>query len=747
MHILLGMEARDLSSNPDSQPFVKSDKPRPFYKKPYAVYYDKYEHPICGIWREGDGEKKKIQRLHFDGRWYSKDRPKRKGETPEKLPLFRLPQLLHPSLKSDPIFFVEGEKCALAIVDIGHYSVTTTMGGASQADRSNFDPEALSERHIVIIPDNDESGFKYAADVARLCAEAGAATITLCEIPGLRKGEDVADWIEAKKGQTNVSIKQDLFTIIETQGKKLNALPELPKEGEYKIIDLDKYDLKKGKPWALLSKYLHEELNLYQFRNSAGSWELYSLPEPDNTDRRHKIDSIAAFSHACESVFTVVKTKKEEKEVVVVSPRSNLAVMARERVKLEAEKVLGVKVDPRFNADGTIFKPGYNRTGFKEGVFYDPDPIYESVTLPNHTATQEDAQKAAAFILDAVCDFPFADEASKANLLANILTVVARDLLGGECPMAAIEATHPNAGKSKLAWFTQAVTSVPSRHKSIRPNKEGMRELEKRFNSALIRGGFDCITIDNLATTLESEEIESYITEARGKKVAVRRLGTSEEAEAESGVLIQVTMNNGRLNSDMSTRAMPIILKGSAQMQGDRDFKHGNFESYVNKNRAKLMEAALTIVQAWINAGKPRESVKWTRFPDFCSQMNGMLHYAGVFGYAENVEEFRQRTDYIRDERKAVIEAVVQSDKTGVKLRAGALLDILEDVSERTGGSYVPSSVGAKNGKNCQRKAMGAFMTAAEGFEVDGYTILKFSRGSDSGSAYEIIRTHDVMPF
>ena len=72
-----------------------------------------------------------------------------------------------------------------------HVAITSS-GGSNAAGKADWSP--LSGRHVVIWPDNDEPGRRYAADVARLAREAGAAAVRVVEVPGAWPcGWDFAD--------------------------------------------------------------------------------------------------------------------------------------------------------------------------------------------------------------------------------------------------------------------------------------------------------------------------------------------------------------------------------------------------------------------------------------------------------------------------------------------------------------------------------------------------------------------------
>lgn len=64
---------------------------------------------------------------------------------------------------SEPLYIVEGEKCAFALHGLGLQAVTS-LGGSGQADKADWSILQSAER-IFILPDNDAPGAKYAEQV------------------------------------------------------------------------------------------------------------------------------------------------------------------------------------------------------------------------------------------------------------------------------------------------------------------------------------------------------------------------------------------------------------------------------------------------------------------------------------------------------------------------------------------------------------------------------------------------------
>ncbi|MBS7270506.1 MAG: DUF3987 domain-containing protein [Candidatus Freyarchaeota archaeon] len=111
----------------------------------------------------------------------------------EPRPLYRLPELLKADPQT-PVIICEGEQAADAAVQCGLLA-TTSSGGAQAAAKSDWTP--LAGREVIVLPDNEEAGQKYAEDVARLALEAGATGVRIVHLadycPELPNGGDLAD--------------------------------------------------------------------------------------------------------------------------------------------------------------------------------------------------------------------------------------------------------------------------------------------------------------------------------------------------------------------------------------------------------------------------------------------------------------------------------------------------------------------------------------------------------------------------
>lgn len=155
---------------------------------------------VAGVimrWDGADGKQiRPVSRID-GGRWSWQGMP-----TPR--PLYRLPQIA--GTKNTAIV-VEGEKCADAAWQIG-LPATTSPHGSNSAKHADWSP--LAGREVVIFPDNDDAGWRYAADVACLLHKLQRpARVRIVELPGLKHKEDMYDFItkSRKSGMTDAAIR------------------------------------------------------------------------------------------------------------------------------------------------------------------------------------------------------------------------------------------------------------------------------------------------------------------------------------------------------------------------------------------------------------------------------------------------------------------------------------------------------------------------------------------------------------
>lgn len=113
-------------------------------------------------------------------------------------PLYALSAITTQSIE-DRIIVVEGEPSAEALLERG-YLATTSSGGSSLAAKTDWSP--LAGRRVLIWPDNDAAGAKYAILVKSILnALTPSASCRIADISPLNlpHGGDAVDWVNSLK--------------------------------------------------------------------------------------------------------------------------------------------------------------------------------------------------------------------------------------------------------------------------------------------------------------------------------------------------------------------------------------------------------------------------------------------------------------------------------------------------------------------------------------------------------------------
>jgi hypothetical protein len=148
------------------------------------------------------------------------------GDPPGKLPLFHLPKLLVPDLNpsSEPVFIVEGEKCACELETLG-FRVTTSAHGARSAHKTDWEP--LAGLFLAILPDNDETGDKNYSTVvtSSLFGLSPRPTIKIVHLPDLPPKGDIVDWMDKRDAREPEEVRAELLALVERAEMVQSAEP------------------------------------------------------------------------------------------------------------------------------------------------------------------------------------------------------------------------------------------------------------------------------------------------------------------------------------------------------------------------------------------------------------------------------------------------------------------------------------------------------------------------------------------
>ncbi len=216
----LGMQMADLMPATPDRPVRKGGAPSP-QRKTYATAMEavaeleRQHGPRANLWTYDDANGEPVGLVvRWDTPAGKEIRPVSKtptgwiiGGMREPRPLYRLPELLKRG--SEAVYVCEGEKAADAAAGLGLLATTSPHGSNSV---SKADWTALANREVVILPDHDDAGAKYARDVAGILAKlTPAATVRMVKLadawPNPPAGGDMADVVESGEDADTIKAK------------------------------------------------------------------------------------------------------------------------------------------------------------------------------------------------------------------------------------------------------------------------------------------------------------------------------------------------------------------------------------------------------------------------------------------------------------------------------------------------------------------------------------------------------------
>ena len=121
---------------------------------------------------------------------------------------YKLPELLDAIGKGRYVYLTEGEKAADAIISLGSVATSSHAGSGTWPDAIT---EYFSGANVVILPDNDTPGWKYAKKAAAKLLPV-AKSVRVVDLGGEEQGDDAYEWIYSQ-GKT----RQDLADLVKAQ--------------------------------------------------------------------------------------------------------------------------------------------------------------------------------------------------------------------------------------------------------------------------------------------------------------------------------------------------------------------------------------------------------------------------------------------------------------------------------------------------------------------------------------------------
>lgn len=271
----------------------------------------------------------------------------------------------------------------------------------------------------------------------------------------------------------------------------------------------------------------------------------------------------------------------------------------------------GIARQPYLTDSGElVVAPGYNPATRMFGGF---DPAKFHLPEPTEAAARESLDA-----LDALLDeFHFRAPADRSAALAAMLTAAVRSYLP-VAPAFSISASSPGSGKSYLASLITPFAGPGAPMNVSYPVKA--EEASKVVLSVLMQSPAVVLFDDMQTNWIPHGVINRMLTSGT---ISERVLGVSKTATVTTSTLVLGTGNNVEPDRDMRRRVITIYLSPMSATPATLSY-NGRPVDAVRSDRGRYVGHALTVVRAWIAAGRPNAEVpdiaSFEAWSDLCRQ-------------------------------------------------------------------------------------------------------------------------------
>lgn len=626
-------------------------------------------------------------------------------------------------LRGDGVLVIAGgeEKC-LAAIKAGYRAVSPSTGEGGLPDDLTKYLVALGNTDFIVANDCDDAGKLGSVGTAKALNAAGAERVRKVQwSASLGKGYDLND-VLLEQGVAGVRELLDGAVVVERV--------DVAEQAESPTGD--------GRPVVFTNGRQFDEIVADCWKVALSANELGPVPvlytragdmvyvrQLDDGAAGIKPVSLYALKDFLSKEAHWVRRRGQDDTVPDASgpPERVLLAMLEGFHPPGLPPLQAVLTAPVFGRSGRLLaRPGYYRDEsvvLQHGLMLDDIPDVPSGS---------DVRAAEALLVEALCDFPFANEADWANALALVIAPFVRRMIPGCTPMFFLEASTPRTGKGKIVKVASAIFT--GGFGAVGPFPAHEEERRKKITSALLAGA-PIIAFDNLRVNkLESDSLEALLT---CETWSDRLLGASREVTVPNRSIVCCTGNNPRYGTDLAGRIVRIRLDAPCERPDLRtDFRHDPLEEWVLEHRAELVHAVLTLVQAWVSSGMPapQRVPRMGGFEGFVRVVGGILENAGIEGFLGNRDAVYRDADADGEALRSFVlawlegfggKARTSAELTALCVRSGLLQEVIGDKSEQS-----------------QRTRFGQWITRMTGRISGGVKILKAGETRDHTSLYEL---------
>ena len=289
-----------------------------------------------------------------------------------------------------------------------------------------------------------------------------------------------------------------------------------------------------------------------------------------------------------------------------------------------------VSIVPTFTKDGRLL----SEAGFdeKSGIFLD---LKVDVDVPERP-TRQQVRTALRQLWFPISQFPFVEKSDKVHALAMILEPYMRDMFG---PTPFHFINKPEAGTGASLFIETALYPTLGQWPDAQTAPKSSDEMKKTLTACLAEG-VRCIYFDN-ANVLNSAELASALT---AETYAARILGVSKMLRVPVQVQWVGSGNNTELTTELYRRVNDIRMDAQVERPEDRNigqFRIKDLKEWTVEHQAQQVQAALTIIQYWVNLGMPKGQGSKASYEAWAAKLSGLFDAINVRGFLTTPKDRR----------------------------------------------------------------------------------------------------------
>lgn len=639
--------------------------------------------------------------------------------------LYRLPEIKTAIASGHTVFVVEGEKDADRLAALGLVATTNIEGAAQPNQRPKWKAAYTGQLkgavRVVLLPDNDAPGRAHMSHIAKALWDQGIDA-RIIELNGLPEKGDVSDWLGAGHTAEELETLADTLQATAQDTTRKPTIQVQPGRVPWMTDDAERW-------------LIERDDGIFQRGDCLVRW---SISKQETVHGIHRPDGVAIIKHIDvehlldrlgRHINWVRWDQRTKADVPTNAPRSVALTLLERDGEWKFPVLVGVITTPTLRPDGSLLdKPGYDEiTGL---LYVERQPV---PPIPTHPS-REEARQALDFLANEIlAGFPFLEPYHRSAALSALLSVTVRHTLR-HTPLHAFTAPKAGSGKSLLANCVALLgTGRPAAVLSL---SEDQGEMNKAITSLLMQGDA-VVNLDNIerGEALAGREICKAIT---GEIYSGRILGMTKFVDLATSCLWLATGNQLQVSGDMTRRVVLCEIDPECERPDEREFTR-DLHEWIPEHRPELVKAALTVLRAYVVAGRPRQPVPpLGGFEDWSNLVRSALIWLGeadpLAGRA-NIEE----ADPERSKLKALLlawhrafgsfpttskEAVYKAtprpdpeDRYQEILEAPELYEVLAEFFKDRSGNPSSRHLGEYISQNARRIEAGARFEAAGDYQ------------------------------